>query len=212
MAFFLTQPDEAAIQDFTQEQRTSNLSYQPLRGTEFKFDSKDFERDDRFSSFWIDHARVKLGSGSACYEAAVQALKNWRQFEMPWVSVFPEQQELQVDLVVVIRAAHIGFWSLSGCKIVYVVDECDESGDKQRFGFAYGTTLQHLVSGEERFLVEYNLRTDEVFYDVLSFSRGGNWLVRLGSLATRYFQQQFREQSLEAMQKAVSSRSSIKSL
>ena len=44
-------------------------------------------------------------------------------------------------------ARHLGLWTLSACRIVYVLDE------PRRFGFAYGT-LEHVVRGEQDFVPE----------------------------------------------------------
>ena len=74
---------------------------------------------------------------------------------------------------------HVGFFSLNACRIVYRVDNDD--GNK-RFGFAYGTLVEHAESGEERFTVEWNRANDKVCYDILAFSRPRQTLARVGYL------------------------------
>ena len=65
-------------------------------------------------------------------------------------------------------ARRLGLWWLNACRIVYVVDE---PGPVSRYGFAYGTLPDHAGSGEERFLVEWDRASGEVWYDILAFSR-----------------------------------------
>ena len=65
-------------------------------------------------------------------------------------------------------ARRLGLWWLNACRIVYVVDE---EGPVTRFGFAYGTLPGHAGAGEERFLVEWDRASGEVWYDILAFSR-----------------------------------------
>ncbi len=61
----------------------------------------------------------------------------------------------------------------------------------KRFGFAYGTLEDHAESGEERFLVEWNRENDEVWYDLLAFSRPNQFLSRTGYPFTRRAQKKF---------------------
>jgi uncharacterized protein (UPF0548 family) len=78
---------------------------------------------------------------------------------------------------VAVSVLHLGFYSLNACRIVYVVDE---EGPMKRFGFAYGTLAEHAESGEERFTIEWDRNNDEVWYDILAFSRPRQTLARLG--------------------------------
>ena len=71
----------------------------------------------------------------------------------------------------------IGLWWLNACLIVYVVAE---SGSLSKFGFAYGTLPGHVESGEERFLIEWDLSDDGVWYNILAFSRPNRLSARLG--------------------------------
>jgi len=101
------------------------------------------------------------------------------------------------DVGVLIR--HFGFYSLNACRIVYVIDEEDPM---KRFGFAYGTLAEHAESGEERFTVELNQK-DEVWYDILAFSRPRQMIARVGYPLSRFLQKRFAEASKAAMLKAV---------
>ncbi|MEP7002314.1 MAG: DUF1990 family protein [bacterium] len=72
---------------------------------------------------------------------------------------------------------HYGFWSLNGCRSVYVVngDNIDVDGAR-RVAFAYGTLPKHGEIGEERFSVEWYPTDDRVWFGMYAFSRPGNIL------------------------------------
>lgn len=79
------------------------------------------------------------------------------------------------------------------CRVVYVVDEPD------RRGFAYGTLPGHAESGEERFVVRYDPATDDVYAEVMAFSRHATWWSRLGSPVTSVIQRVVTERYLRAL-------------
>jgi uncharacterized protein (UPF0548 family) len=139
---------------------------------------------------------VQLGSGEASWLRATKAIRGWRMFSMPWVSLYWPSSPIQIGTVVAVSVRHIGFYSLNACRIVYTVEE--ESPIK-RFGFAYGTLSQHAERGEERFTVEWNREDDTVWYDILAFSRPSQMLARLGYPLPRLLQKKFAEGSKAAM-------------
>ena len=79
----------------------------------------------------------------------------------------------------------------------------DEPGPVRRFGFAYGTLPDHVESGEERFVVEWDEASGEVWYDILAFSRLRHPLVRIGNPYVRRMQKRFGKESAAAMQRTV---------
>jgi uncharacterized protein (UPF0548 family) len=100
---------------------------------------------------------------------------------------------------VAVLVSQLGFWSLNASRIVYVIDE---DGSDKKFGFAYGTLVQHAERGEERFSVEFHSKDQSVWYDVCAFSRP-NFLARLAYPLTRAMQKRFARDSMSGMQKAV---------
>ncbi len=72
-----------------------------------------------------------------------------------------------------------------------------------RYGFAYGTLPDHAETGEERFLVEWDRMSGEVWYDILAFSRPHVVLTRLGYPYMRRIQRRFGRESAAAMLRAV---------
>ena len=79
----------------------------------------------------------------------------------------------------------------------------DEEGPVTRFGFANGTLPGHAGVGEERFLVEWDRATGEVWYDILAFSRPQRFLARSGYRYMRWVQKRFGRESAAAMRRAV---------
>jgi uncharacterized protein (UPF0548 family) len=122
-------------------------------------------------------------------------------FSMPWVSLHSTSAPIQVGTEVAVLVRHFGFYSLNACRIVYVVHD---EGPRKRFAFAYGTLAEHAESGEERFTVEWNRDEDEVWYDILAFSRPRQMVARLGYPLSRLLQKRFVEGSKAAMVEAVS--------
>lgn len=147
-----------------------------------------------------DHNRIRIGSGPDDFQAAINAVKSWKMFDMPWVKLCWPDTQIEVGSTVAILVWHFGFWSLNAARIVYVIEE---SGDIDRFGFAYGTLTEHAECGEERFSVEFHHDTGEVWYDLFAFSKPNHVLARLGYPLSRRLQRRFAEESKQAMLSAV---------
>jgi uncharacterized protein (UPF0548 family) len=148
----------------------------------------------------LDHTRIKLGEGEEIFAKARAALEHWEQFRLGWVEAWPPETPIQPGEVVAVVARDIGLWWLNACRIIYVVDE---PGPNRRFGFAYGTLPGHAGTGEERFLVEWDQASGEVWYDILAFSRPHQFLPHLGYPYMRRIQKLFKKQSAAAMLTAV---------
>ncbi|MHB1556738.1 MAG: DUF1990 family protein [Isosphaeraceae bacterium] len=148
----------------------------------------------------VDHTRVKLGEGEEVFMRAKAALGRWVQFRLGWLEAWPSRATIEAGDLVAVVAHRFGLWWLNACRIVYVVDE---PGSVSRFGFAYGTLPDHAGTGEERFLVEWDRATGEVWYDILAFSRPNLVLTRLGYPYMRRLQRRFGKESAAAMLRAV---------
>jgi uncharacterized protein (UPF0548 family) len=152
------------------------------------------------AGYAVNHTRVKLGDGEQVFTRAKAAIKRWDHFRLGWVEACPPETKIRAGEVVVVLAHKLCVWSLNACRIVYVVDE---AGPVRRFGFAYGTLPDHVESGEERFVVEWDETSGEVWYDILAFSRPRHPLIRLGNRYMRRLQQRFGRESAAAMARAV---------
>jgi uncharacterized protein (UPF0548 family) len=189
--FSLRAPSEDEIRRFISEQKDSGFSY-PEVGASATTPPTGYN---------VNHNRAQLGRGEATWRRAVEAIRKWHMFNMPWVALHWPSAPIQVGIDVAVSIRHFGFYSLHACRIVYVVDE---DGPIKRFGFAYGTLAEHAERGEERFTVEWNRDEDSVWYDILAFSRPEKVLARLGYPLSRLLQRKFAEDSKLAMLRSVS--------
>jgi uncharacterized protein (UPF0548 family) len=133
------------------------------------------------------------------FRAAKGAIDDWKMFDLSWIELFPTRPTREVGQTVAALVRHLGFWSVNISRIVYVVNE------ESRYGFAYGTLPCHSEQGEERFLVEHNKATDEVWYDLYAFSKPKHPLARIGFPIARHLQKRFARESLAAMKRAAES-------
>jgi uncharacterized protein (UPF0548 family) len=189
--FFLTEPSESTIAKFIERQRSQPFTYSAVGAT-----NKTPPRD-----FTIDHNRVQLGTGIKTYLRATEALNEWQQFDLGWVSIVPDGVPIEVGEIVAVKARAFGSWSLSAARVVYVIKEEIQS---RRFGFAYGTLPDHVECGEERFTIEFN-EDQSVWYDILAFSKPRHPLVRMSFPLARMLQRRFAQESLQRMVEEVSS-------
>lgn len=145
------------------------------------------------AGYTVDHTRIKLGEGEEVFTRARAALLRWEQFRLGWLEAWSPKTTIETGDVVAVVARLVGLWWLNACRIVYVVDE------ERRYGFAYGTLPDHAGAGEERFLVEWDRASGEVWYDILAFSRPHLLLTRLGYPYMRRVQKRFGSESAAAM-------------
>jgi len=187
--FLLRQPSPEAIRRFISSQRELPFSYPEVGATAGELPP----------GYIVDRNRIKLGTGKETYERAIAALGNWKQFDLGWVRMVPQETPIEVGAVVAIVTSHFGFWSMNACRVVYLIDE---DGPVRKFGFAYGTLSSHVERGEERFTIEWHRADDTVWYDILAFSRPNQFLVRLGFPLARRLQKRFARDSLSVMTSA----------
>jgi len=198
----ITRPTFEVLEDFLVEQREKPYSYEITHGT-LHATKSSLENDERFKTYNVDHHRILLGKGSLAFDKAVFSLREWKQFAIDWVQLFPNNPaaSLEVGKEVAVAARSFGVWTVSACRIVYIQNEFRDNW--KRFGFAYGTLPGHVIQGEERFLVEWNTNTDEVFFDILSYSLPQTVYSKVGYPVARWFQDSFANGSLLAMAHSV---------
>jgi uncharacterized protein (UPF0548 family) len=187
--FSFRRPAEAAIRQSIENARELPLNYGFAFKTEGHSDlpvvPHGYERD---------HTRSEIGQGALAFEAAREAFRQWKQFDLGWVRVANAEARIEVEEMVAVEAhtpsfSGLGLWSVNCSRILYVIDEID------RFGFGYGTTAQHVERGEERFLLEFYPVSGVVAYDLLAISQPAHWLARLGYPYTRNRQKKFARDS-----------------
>lgn len=191
--FLSSRPDESRIQKILASQQTRDFAYPEVGAT----------RDELPDGYAVCRGRIDLGQGATAFDRAASALRQWKMFDVPGVRLFRPDAPIQPETAVAVLVKHFGFWSINCCRIVYVIDE---DVPIRRFGFAYGTLPEHAERGEERFTVEWNIESNVVSYDVLSFSRPGNTAVRFAYPVARWLQKRFLRNSLAVMVAAVQPR------
>jgi uncharacterized protein (UPF0548 family) len=188
--FRLTAPSENEVRRFISDQKDSRFSYSDVGASATAAPT----------GYNLDHTRCQLGRGEAVWRRAKEAVRGWRMFSISWVNLHWSNAPIEAGTDVAVSVRLFGFHSLNACRIVYVVDE---ERPVKRFGFAYGTLLEHAESGEERFTVEWDDQ-DNVWYEILAFSRPRQFLARLGYPLSRSLQKKFARASMVAMFQAVS--------
>ncbi|TNE58016.1 MAG: DUF1990 domain-containing protein [Bacteroidetes bacterium] len=139
-----------------------------------------------------DLLRVEVGQGTADFEQAKAAIRQWQMFPEHWTRILPAAAPIETGTTVAMYARYLGFWWRNACRIVYTVDM------PRAYGFAYGTLPGHIERGEELFLVE--LEPDgTVWYEIRAFSRPRHLLARLGYPLVRGLQARFRRDSARQM-------------
>lgn len=182
--FLFSRPVDTEIEAFQKARESDVFSYLEVGGS----------RNAPFpTGYNLDHNRQLLGRGREDFERAKEAMRSWTMFSVPGLELFHTNTPIEPGRNVALLAHHLGFYSLSSCRIVYVIDW------PHRFGFGYGTLTEHVEIGEERFIVDLHRETGEVWYDILAFSRPAHLLVKLGYPYGRYLQKQFAFGSKAAM-------------
>lgn len=183
-------PSAETVRKFLEGQAKLDFTYAPVGATADPSPPDDYR---------LNHTRERIGTGRDAFERAKAALRRWDQFRIGWAEIQPADAPIREGEVVAIVAHRLGLWWLNACRVVYVVDQDDPAEPFARFGFAYGTLPDHVGSGEERFLVDWDAESDGVYYDVQAYSRPHLLLARLGSSYMRQSQRRFGRESAAAM-------------
>lgn len=185
--FLTRRPSPQQIKQFLVRSQGLPLSYDPI----------GIARESP-RGYTIDEASSSIGQGEATFVRATQALMNWQHFDLGWVELHPSGAPVEAGSVVAVLVRHLGFWSLNGCRIVYLINR-----DEMKFGFAYGTLANHTELGEEIFEVSLDPASQEVTYRIRAVSKARAVAARVGYPYTRFLQDCFRRDSIAAMRRAV---------
>jgi uncharacterized protein (UPF0548 family) len=187
--FLFDEPSPQRIARFLDAQRDAPFSYDEVGASR--------EGVKTPTGYAVDCNRAKLGRGRDTFARAVVALYSWRMFDVGWARLVPADAPVEVGTTVAVLARHYGFHSLNPCRISHTIEE--DEGGRVRCGFAYGTLLEHVERGEERFTVEWRREDDSVFYELYAFSRPNHLIASLGYPLARRLQRRFARDSLRAM-------------
>lgn len=181
--FLPRRPSPQKIKQFLERSQSLPLSYEPIGIAQ-----------ESPRGFKIDEASSVIGQGEETFARAKQALTNWKQFDLGWVELHPQNAPVEVGTVVAVLVRHLGFWSLNGSRVVYLLDK-----NEMTFGFAYGTLANHAELGEEIFEVSFDPASQEVTYRIRAVSKAHALAARVGYLFTRFLQDRFRRDSIAVM-------------
>lgn len=187
--FLTRRPSPDQIKEFINRSKALPLSYDPV----------GIARESP-RGFKVDEVRAVIGHGQAAFETAKAALREWRHFDLGWVELHPQAAPVEVGTVVAVLVRHLGFWSLNGCRVLYLLDDAE---NENSFGFAYGTLTNHAELGEELFEVRFNPESGEVTFRIRAVSKPRAALAVLGYPYARLCQERFRRDSVAALRRTV---------
>jgi uncharacterized protein (UPF0548 family) len=182
-------PTPEFIADYIRRQHGAPLSY------DFATLTQSLPHAKTPPGFVLDHRREQIGSGSADWERAKEAIEQWVMFRNGWTDLHAPDGLPRVDNIVGMLTQMGGLWWLNLCRVLY---EIDETKPMKRFGFGYGTLFSHVERGEERFMVEQDAEGN-IWYDLTAFSRPRDPFARLLYPLTRRVQLKFGADSMQAM-------------
>jgi uncharacterized protein (UPF0548 family) len=187
--FLLRRPSDEFIRQTIDEASLGELTYSHAGLT---------QRGQSPDGFARKGCQAVVGHGQADFESAKAAINDLAMLNFGWFSVVgkPTSIEPQQQISTLVKVA--GLFSLQVARIIYVDDTED------RYGFGYGTLAGYPLSGEERFTVSWNRETDEVTYEIDSFSRPVSVLMRLGLPVVALNRWRFYRGSINAMRQAIS--------
>lgn len=136
--------------------------------------------------------RLVLGTGEPLFHAAVQGLRRWEQFQLPWAHVWPTDTPLEVGATMAILGAAVGGWWVNACRIVQRIEAFTP---RRQFGFVNRALPNHVMRGAERFLIEWNPDTDAVTYTIMAESQVRNPFLGCGAFFIRRLQRRFARES-----------------
>lgn len=157
------------------------------------------DRELSKDGFLLNHARVLVGSGLETYEKGKTALKTWRHFGLNWAFVDPKTP-VQNGVKFCVCVKEFLPWVMMPFQVVYVNESVRKKKAAASFGFGSGTLQGHLLAGEERFSIELD-ENNQVWYEILSFSKPADFLSFIGYPYVQLRQKYFAHQSVNAVKK-----------
>jgi uncharacterized protein (UPF0548 family) len=188
--FFLKRPSDERIQQILERESLRPFTYSEIGASRLRAPG----------GYPLNHRRDPIGIGESDYRRAVQALRRWAMYDLPWTTLCWPDRPVEPGVVVGVLVWHFGFWSLNPCRILY---RLEEGGEVERFCFAFGTLPEHSERGEERFTVEWHRADDSVWFEIYTFAEGRHPLVRATRPLLILMQRFFGRSSIRAMTRAV---------
>ncbi|GMY11141.1 UPF0548 protein At2g17695-like [Fagus crenata] len=158
-------------------------------------EDKELSKD----GFLLNHARVLVGSGLETYEKGKSALQTWKHFGLNWAFVDPKTP-IQSGVKFCVCVKEFLPWMMMPLQVVYVDEKRKANKAMVSFGFGSGTLQGHLLAGEERFSIELD-ENNQVWYEILSFSKPAHFLSFIGYPYVMLRQKYFAHRSAHAVLK-----------
>lgn len=164
------------------------------RAAQFTYEAVGWTKERKVpAGFAVTTWRALIGSGEDDLQRAKRAVAEYRMLRLGWIEPVGSLEPIAPESLVCTLARQSGLYSLNVGRIIYV----DESADQLAFG--YGTLPEYPVRGEERFAVALNRGTNEVTFEIFSFSRPQSALMLLARPLLRQVQRRFCTQASAAM-------------
>lgn len=160
----LRRPSPGRVSQALRRHQRAPLSYPQVGAT---------REDQAPEGFLPLRRRVRLGEGEEVWRRAQEALRGWAMFDLGWTALGNAPPPLEEGAPVAVLGSFMGLWSLNLGRVVYALREEDEGW--RRLAVAFGTLGAHMMEGEERFTVEMERASQEVFFEIYSFSRASRW-------------------------------------
>ncbi|KAL9327178.1 hypothetical protein ACSQ67_007823 [Phaseolus vulgaris] len=149
--------------------------------------------------FLLNEARILVGSGIETFEKGKSALRSWRHFGLNWAYVDPKTP-VQQGVKFCVCVKEFFPWLMMPLQVVYV----NETPKAKNRGAPLVLEVALFMAGEERFSVEID-ENNQVWYEVLSFSKPAHILSFLGYPYVMLRQKYFANESSKAMLKHINS-------
>ncbi|KAL2333862.1 hypothetical protein Fmac_015075 [Flemingia macrophylla] len=167
--------------------------------------SSSLKADEGLSKdgFFLNEARVLVGSGIETFEKGKSALRSWKHFGLNW-SFVDSKTPIQPGVKFCVCVKEFLPWIMMPLQVVYVNETRTAKNRRASFGFGSGTLHGHLLAGEERFSIEID-ENNQVWYEVLSISKPAHILSFVGYPYVMLRQKYFANESSKAMLKHINS-------
>lgn len=183
----LRKPTTGFISSTMEGQRTARFTYDAVGWTQ--------ERKVP-AGFAVTQWHAVIGRGEDDFHRSKRAFSEYQMLRLGWLEPVGPLEPIAPGSLVCTLARQSGLYSLNVGRIIYV----DESTD--HFAFGYGTLPEYPVRGEERFAVALDRDTNEVTFEIFSFSRPQSPLMLLARPLLRQIQRRFCTQSSAAMSRS----------
>jgi len=152
-------------------------------------------------SFSVNQHIISLGKGRAVFDKASTLLNNFVNVNaLGWIEVHAHQTSKSMslrdlrpgDALCTLARCFGVVWVLNPCRVIAAdYHQCQGGRRGQVTQIAFSTLNGHLLAGEERFRVIRCEQTDEVTFDMFSFSRPANLFGLIALPYVRWVQGRF---------------------